>query len=117
MGKIFTDVKLGNLIRFWFITAFPKLSTKLGLSMQNSEVVKYFCNIIKNTIEYRKKNDIQRNDFIQMMLQLKDKGNIELKTWDSSDDYLKSDSSHNTIETFGTLYKYAVIIIIYYNCY
>ena len=36
-------------------------------------IAKYFKNIIHNAVEYRKKNNIVRNDFLDMMTDLKSK--------------------------------------------
>lgn len=99
-GKALNDPTLKNLIRIWFFFAFPKLSKRFGFSFQPKSVTNYFCGIIRNAIDYRKQNDIQRNDFIQMMLQLKEKGNIELKTLDASDDYLKNELNDVNTEVF-----------------
>nr|XP_024216476.1 cytochrome P450 6k1-like [Halyomorpha halys] len=54
----------------------------------------------KNLVRIWKKNDIQRNDFIQMMVHLKEKGKIEVKTLDSSDDYLNTELNDTNNEVF-----------------
>lgn len=37
----------------------------------------FFYNCVKSTIEYREENNVQRNDFMQLLMELKDKGRIE----------------------------------------
>ncbi|XP_066906684.1 cytochrome P450 9e2 isoform X1 [Halyomorpha halys] len=87
MGKRVNDVGIMNLIRLWLFICFPVLQKKYGFSFQQHSVIKYFSNIIKNAIHQRKKCGFQRNDFIQMMLQLKEKGHIRIKTLDPNDNY------------------------------
>lgn len=40
-------------------------------------VTEFFTGTVKDTFEYREKNKVQRNDFIQLLLELKKKGKIE----------------------------------------
>ncbi|CAH1395588.1 unnamed protein product [Nezara viridula] len=100
MGNRINDPGFKNLMRILFFFTFSKISKKIGFSIIPRSVTNYFCGIIKNAIDYRKKESIQRNDFIQMMMQLKEKGHIELKTLDSSDDYLKNELNDTSNEVF-----------------
>lgn len=42
-----------------------------------SDVENFFLNAVKETIEYREKNDVKRRDFMDLLIQLKNKGYIE----------------------------------------
>jgi len=37
------------------------------------DVSKYFMKMVRDTVEYREKNDIKRNDFMQLLIQMKNK--------------------------------------------
>lgn len=37
----------------------------------------FFTGVVKDTIEYREKNKVVRNDFLQLLMELKNKGYIE----------------------------------------
>lgn len=37
----------------------------------------FFFNCVKSTIDYREENNVQRNDFMQLLIELKNKGKIE----------------------------------------
>nr|UYG55631.1 cytochrome P450 6a17 [Geocoris pallidipennis] len=87
-----------NYFKLVMMTIFPDTFAKLGFSINNQKAVKYFCGIIQDAFSYRRDNKIVRNDFIQMMIQLKEKGKIDIHKWDPNDDYLKDDLE--TVESF-----------------
>lgn len=55
-----------NLIR-----NFKPLAKKLGVKVLRDDVSEFFMNVVKSTIEYREKNNIQRNDFMDLLIKLK----------------------------------------------
>ncbi|XP_066906828.1 cytochrome P450 6A1-like [Halyomorpha halys] len=71
IGKEISNPNWKNRVRIWFFFVFPKVAKFFGFSFQEGSLTNYFCNIIRNAFDYREKNDIKRNDFIQMMMQLK----------------------------------------------
>jgi len=51
----------------------PSLVYSLKLSIFPKEVSNYFRKMVRETVEYREKNNVQRKDFIQLMIELKHK--------------------------------------------
>ncbi|KAK9501864.1 hypothetical protein O3M35_012513 [Rhynocoris fuscipes] len=100
MGKKQFQMDFIQFIKFALVTNFPNLFKRLGISFNKPDVTKYFCDLIKQTLEHRKNNKIHRNDFIQLMLQLQEKGYVEIQTKDASDDYLEIDTSNYKTQTF-----------------
>ncbi|XP_060526103.1 cytochrome P450 6a2-like [Cylas formicarius] len=49
----------------------------LGIYVTNQEVAQFFTRMITSTIEYREKNNIARRDFLDMLLQLKNHGQLK----------------------------------------
>lgn len=47
-----------------------------GYTWMPKDVNKFFLNLVKDMVEYREKNNITRNDFLHLLLQLKNKGNL-----------------------------------------
>lgn len=43
----------------------------IGLKLLDSEVEKFFMKVVKDTVAYRENNNIQRKDFMQLLIQLK----------------------------------------------
>lgn len=48
-----------------------------GVKRITAEMEKFFVNVVRETVEYREKNNIQRNDFLQLLLQLHHGGGRE----------------------------------------
>ncbi|PNF31791.1 putative cytochrome P450 6a14 [Cryptotermes secundus] len=55
----------------------PVVLDKLKLSIFDSDVSKYFLKMVQETVEYREKNNVKRNDFMQLLIQLKEKGSLD----------------------------------------
>jgi cytochrome P450 family 6 len=70
--KIFEPSLKTRLIRMVEF-AFPSLLRLFRLRIIPDEVSNYFLNMVKNTVEYREKSGVKRNDFMDLMLQLKNK--------------------------------------------
>ncbi|KAK9496570.1 hypothetical protein O3M35_013157 [Rhynocoris fuscipes] len=99
MGKKSFDFGAMQVVRMIILNLFPFLAKLLNITFNKREVGDYFCKVIRDTIDYRKKNGIARNDILQMFMTLKEKGSIEMHTKDPDDDYLKIEKS-NSPETF-----------------
>ncbi|KAJ0173566.1 hypothetical protein K1T71_010715 [Dendrolimus kikuchii] len=50
----------------------PDLFGKLKIKRITQELEDFFFNLVKNTVEYRKKHSYKRNDFLQSLIELKD---------------------------------------------
>uniref|UniRef100_A0A1B6LA08 Cytochrome P450 n=1 Tax=Graphocephala atropunctata TaxID=36148 RepID=A0A1B6LA08_9HEMI len=59
-------------IKFLFILIAPELMKLLKMSILSSDVEEYFLNLTKATKEYRRKNNIKRDDYFQLLLTLQE---------------------------------------------
>jgi cytochrome P450 family 6 len=66
-----------SLLYFAFLLSFPNLSKKLRLRQFSKNVEDFFINVVAGNISYREKNNEKRNDFLDMLIQLKNKGSID----------------------------------------
>ncbi|XP_059610499.1 probable cytochrome P450 6a14 [Phlebotomus argentipes] len=57
--------------------AFPNLARTLRLKMTDDEVTDFFMKLLRDTIDYREKNNVKRNDFLSLLIQLKNTGKLE----------------------------------------
>jgi cytochrome P450 family 6 len=71
-GTRLFDITTFELIKFFFASGFPNFSRKLHLRQNPKEPSDFFLNTFLQTFEYREKNNVKRNDFVSMLLGLKD---------------------------------------------
>lgn len=71
MASAVFDPPKWETIKFLFMQAFQDFSKFLGLTLNTKKTVDFFMNVIKNSVNYRETNDIKRNDFLQLLIQLK----------------------------------------------
>lgn len=64
-------------LRFFFQFAFPKVAKFFNMRNFSKEVGDYFFDVIGGNIKNREDNDIHRKDFLDMLIQLKNKGTID----------------------------------------
>lgn len=58
--------------------AFPDIARFLHMKDNKDEVIDFFMKIIHENVDYREKNNIHRNDFMNMLIEMKNKPNPEL---------------------------------------
>lgn len=70
MGKAtFTERRHGAMGTM-IINSFPNLAKKLHMKITTDKVEKFFMNIVRETVDYRRKHNIQRNDFLNILMDL-----------------------------------------------
>jgi hypothetical protein len=74
----------------------PSWISVLKLRDLDPQISKYFRNMVKDTVNYREKNNIKRNDFMQLLIQLKNKEEVE-----EDRSYLQQNGHGNLENTSG----------------
>nr|XP_022920448.1 cytochrome P450 6a2-like [Onthophagus taurus] len=69
-GKKIFEPSLKRKVRVFLITSFPNLCKKLGLVFIPKEVTNFFLQVVKTMIDHRAANNIKRNDFMQILIDL-----------------------------------------------
>ncbi|KRT86689.1 cytochrome P450, partial [Oryctes borbonicus] len=67
----FFDGGLERVIRNFVTLSFPKLCKKLGVIVFPKDTTKFYTDVMRNIIDSREKNDVKRNDFVQLLLNIK----------------------------------------------
>lgn len=71
----FTDMK--QRITFLLANSYQDLCRKLNLQVTPNSIQGFFMKLVVDTVEYREKNKIERNDFLSMLIQLKNNGKLD----------------------------------------
>jgi cytochrome P450 family 6 len=69
-GKKIVEPKV-SFFKQLFTGAFQGLSKKLGLTLIEKDVETFFMQTVRDTIAHRETNNVQRNDFMSLLIQLK----------------------------------------------
>lgn len=74
MGKKIFNSGANIQFRLFLLTSFRNLARKLHMRFLPKDISDFFLSTVRETVEYRQKNDIQRNDVMDLLLKLKDNG-------------------------------------------
>jgi cytochrome P450 family 6 len=74
--KVFAN-SIRNAVTSFLMEACPRAVNVLRLDPIDPEVSKYFRSMFEDTVNYRERNNITRNDFMQLLIQLKNKVNLD----------------------------------------
>ncbi|CAH1392173.1 unnamed protein product [Nezara viridula] len=82
VGRDLFDTSKFNLSQFFFLLRFsiPRLLIWLKVPSVPSHAKNFFCTTMSDVLEYRRKTGFQRKDFVQLLLQLKDKEIVEINS-------------------------------------
>ncbi|CAH1392175.1 unnamed protein product [Nezara viridula] len=101
MGKDLFDTSSINRTQITFLLRFsvPRLLLWFKVRSLPSAIEEYFCSTISSVLERRRKTGLKRRDFVQLLLQLKEKDVVNI---DANDVDEKEDKSqqNNDIEKF-----------------
>lgn len=70
--SVFKDPRHSMKVIF-LMGAFMETARFLGMKTHKEQVLDFFLGIVKETIEYREKNKVDRNDFMDILLKMKNK--------------------------------------------
>lgn len=62
---------------FFFLFAFPNFAKFFNMKQFNKKITDFFNDVIGGSINQREANNVVRNDFLNMLIQLKNKGSID----------------------------------------
>ncbi|KAH8399479.1 hypothetical protein KR215_011595, partial [Drosophila sulfurigaster] len=68
--KTFKERRHGRLA-FGLIQAFPRLAKWLHIKMVSDDVSEFYMRVVRETLEYRDKHQVQRNDFLNLLMELR----------------------------------------------
>ncbi|XP_049771208.1 probable cytochrome P450 6a14 isoform X2 [Schistocerca cancellata] len=73
MGRGLFTSPIRNLFNFVLV----RIGYLLRIKFLSPEHERFFMGVVRETVEYRKKNGVVRNDFVNLLLQLQEKGHVD----------------------------------------
>jgi cytochrome P450 family 6 len=73
--KLFEPSARNTFVNFMALLS-PDLFVKSGVDPFGKDISDFMNSIVKQTVEYREKNKVERNDFMQLLIKLKNEGYI-----------------------------------------
>lgn len=77
MGKRVFDLPGSIMVKHFFMSSFKHLAIALRMRGVHKDVSTFFLGIVKETVEYREKHNVKRNDFMDLLIQLKNHGTLD----------------------------------------
>lgn len=109
-GQRFFDPTPTNMFRFNLAFIYPKLAQLLRLRFADKDVGDFMTETVRQTLEYREKNNVIRKDFLQMLIQLRNMGKVQ-----EADDDWSAKATTATNETFMSIEEMAAHSFIFYT--
>lgn len=76
MGRKIFKTTLWSGIKRSLWVALPFLRKYIRISIVPQEASDFFLKVVKETVQYREENNYTRNDFLQLLIEIKHKGAI-----------------------------------------
>nr|CAD7256497.1 unnamed protein product [Timema shepardi] len=120
IGRTIFNQSFFQMMKGITITIFPVLAKCFSFTIFDLKASRFFRGIVEDTIAHREKNDISRNDFLQLLIQLKKKGYVTADSTQLKEDaylyYKIGDEASSVRKEFETLRKYPTIPILERKC-
>jgi cytochrome P450 family 6 len=89
--KLFTPSLKSSMVSFIAQTV-PNLLSVLKINLIDPNISQYFRNMVEETVNYRERNNIKRNDFMHLLIQIKNKVKLD------EDDESLEQNDHGIVE-------------------
>lgn len=77
-GRKFFAMNLKNGLRFLAMFNFPQILRAFKIRLVDADIEDFMMSVVKKTMDFREKNNIVRKDFFQLLIQLRNTGNVQL---------------------------------------
>ena len=87
-----------EILRFFLINLYPKLAKLFNIRTLPPEKSEYFLNISKETVRYRKEHNVKRNDFLHLLMNLKEQEENGRNIYIHTDEYTEDDKAIDQLQ-------------------
>jgi cytochrome P450 family 6 len=113
MGRrVFQSSLIKALLRM-FRSIYPSAMKIFPMKIVPDEVNKHVIRTVKEVMDYREKNNVSRNDFMQLLIELKNKGRVQDDELVKSEDKLNGTSHKESEINIG---EYIVFLYFRIDC-
>lgn len=70
MGKKMINFPKSKALKLILASTFQKQARLLGVRWNDVDVTKFFMNVVRETIQYRRQSGLRRNDFMQLLIDM-----------------------------------------------
>jgi cytochrome P450 family 6 len=105
-GRKLFSPSIRNVITAFLNETIPKLMGVLKLTPIDSKISKYFRSMVEDTVNYRERNNITRNDFLQLLIQIKNRVKVDEKS-----EILEMNGSENLENKYNEEGMYAQFVL------
>lgn len=76
-GRKIFETPRNSFLKLLFMSSFRSMARKLRMKSISDDVSEFFMGSLKETIKYREENNVERSDFLNMMMQLMKQGKLD----------------------------------------
>lgn len=77
MGKKVFGKPRNTGVKSFLMLTFKDAARRLRMKSHHDDVTEFFLGIVRETIEHREQNNIQRNDFMDLLIEIKNRGSLD----------------------------------------
>jgi cytochrome P450 family 6 len=82
-GRKFSDPSISQNLRDILYFMVPNIAIALKITINPPDISNFFKKVIEETVGYRERNNVSRNDFMQLLIQLKNQGYLDTDNQDN----------------------------------
>ncbi|KAG5667308.1 hypothetical protein PVAND_015294 [Polypedilum vanderplanki] len=75
MGNAVFEPTAMEHIKLFFIMSYGRLASFLGIGLNRKATIKFFMGIVQDVLKFREDNQVHRNDFLQLLINMKNSEN------------------------------------------
>lgn len=77
VGRKHFDTPRNHPLKVFVMKTFRGLANGLGMKLIHDDVAEFFLDVVRRTISHREENNVSRNDFLDLLIKLKNTGRLE----------------------------------------
>lgn len=77
MGKKVFGQPRNSAVKQFFMLTFKNLARAMHMRSIHDDVTEFFMGIVRETVELREREDVHRNDFMDLLIEIKNRGSLD----------------------------------------